>query len=512
MKTIYNFNTTKLTMLFFCLVMIASFFLTSCKNDETILSDPYFSIEGDPTNLSATTAGIVQNYVVRSNRNWQVVAQDKSENWVKPFPKGGQDDGIFKFTVKKNTTPYNRTTNFAFVSAGEEQAVFFTVNQESSAPYLIFTDTLETETDTWEVQGRANRFKININSNVNSTYTIADSWLTVATDSSHYLILEASENPDQEFERATNINFIVEDFPSLNQSLIIKQACFSPAINISNINSLNELDFTTEGDEIKLDVDANVDWNYVVSTNDWLTISEKTETSVTLKASTNATGIQRSVKINFGFEEYSGGKEITVIQYAGIVLLSEDFNWVSGISYNGTNASDIIYCYKTGPRYDYWEEAGIDLSALSWTTSLINNTTSFYAANGYVKLGKTKNCADIIFNKIANIQGEVKLKVTFKAAAYVTASGNQNDDRLLQVEALNAGIPDVEVFDINNFPEKGNHNEKNSYNTIWEENRTWGFVISKATSETQIRFLAGKAVGSTAATNRISIDDIKIEY
>ena len=512
MKTRYNFNITTFTRLFIGLVLGLSVFFSACTKENEIAGEAYFEIEGGTTNLSATTAGIVQKYVVRSNRDWQVVAQEDSLSWVKPFPAEGEDDGLFKFTVKENTTPYARIAHFAFVAGGEEQPVLFTVDQEASAPYLIFTDTLNVETTSWKIAGRSNRLRINLNSNVSRSYTIADSWLTVVADSANCLILEASENPDEVNPRSTSINFVAENFPELNQTLNIEQASFSPNIVVSNINTLSELDFEKQGGEATLRVDANVDWNYVLESNDWLTVTDESQTSVTLKAAANTTGVQRSLKLNFGFDDYNGGKEVTVIQYAGVVLLAEDFDWVADISYDGTNASDIIYCYNTGPRYDYWEAAGVDLSTLSWTTTLIDNTTSLYAANGYVKLGKTTTGADIIFNKIAAIQGEVKLKVSFKAAAYVTASGNQNDERVLQVEALNAGITSVGAFDINNFPEKGTHAEESTYNVVWDDDRTWGFIISRATSETKVRFLAGEAVGATSTTNRISLDDIVISY
>lgn len=514
MKTRHNQNTKIFARLIVGLVIGVSALFSGCTKDDELSGEAYFELEGGATNLSVTTAGIVQKYVVRSNRDWQVVAQDDSSSWVKPFPAEGEDDGIFKFTVKENTTPYARTTHFAFVSGGEEQPVLFTVDQEAQTPYLTFTDTLDAETTSWEITGRSNRLRINISSNVSYSYTITDSWLTVVADSADCLVLDASENPDEVNSRSTTIDFVSEDFPELNQTLNIEQASFSPKIVVSEISSLNELDFDEQGGEITLNVEANVDWNYVLASNDWLTITDESESSVTLKATTNTTGVQRSLTLDFGFDDYNGGTEVTVIQYAGVVLVAEDFDWVADISYDGTNASDMIYCYNTGPRYDYWEAAGVDMSALKWTTpSLdVDGLPRVYAQNGYIKLGVTKKCTEIVFNKIDAIQGEVKLKVSFKATAYVTASGNQNDDRLLQVEALNAGIASVESFDIDNFPEKGTHADPTTYNVVWDDDRTWSFIISKATSDTQVRFLAGEAVGETATTNRISLDDIVISY
>lgn len=514
MKTRYYLKTIKLTMLFLCMVTGTVFF-TDCTKDED-KGEAYFTIEGDPTSLTVTTAGITQKYVVRSNRHWEVVAQDDSSDWVKPFPAEGDDDGIFKFTVKANSTPYNRTAYFAFVVDGEEQPVLFTVQQEASAPYLVFTDTLGNDTSNWVIAGRANKLRINISSNVDYTYTIADSWLTVVADSSNKcLILEAPDNLDDVNARSTTISFVSNDFQGLNQTLTIKQESFSPAITVSDINSLNELDFEPAGSEITLAVDCNVDWNYVLASNDWLTVSKATNSSVTLKASANTTGVQRSLAIKFGFDDYNGGKEVTVIQYAGVDLVTENFDWVKSIT-SGTNSagSDAnVFCYNTGPRYDTWKAAGIDTSSLSWTTTLLSDgTTSLYAQNGYIKLGKTTTGADIIFRKIVAIQGTVKLKVSLKATAYVTAAGNQNDVRLLQIFALNAGIPSVSNFDIVNYPEKGTQTDAAAYNVIWDDNRAFSFTISQATSQTRLRFLAGTAVGTMSTTNRISLDEIVISY
>ncbi|MFV0553219.1 MAG: BACON domain-containing protein, partial [Mangrovibacterium sp.] len=432
----------------------------------------------------------------------------------------GKDDGIFKFTVKENTTPYARNTNYAFIANGEEQPVLFSIAQEAAMPYFTITDTLGTEMLEWNIVGRANQITLMTASNVEKTYAIdADAdWLTVVEETASYLLLEASENPSETDARTAKIQFTVADFPELSQTVVVNQASFAPAISLLGVNDLNEYDLETAGGTIVLPIDCNVEWNYTFADNDWITVQAVSESSITIAVDANTSGVQRSVKLKLGFDDYNGGEEITFIQYAGVNLVVENFDYTADIVYTSNLASEAIYCYNTGPRFEFWEEGvatsgAVDYNALPWTTPLSNDTYRLYAMNGYVKLGVTNVCTEMTFKKIAELAGlgEVKLKVSFKAVAYVTASGNQNDNRVVKIEARNAGVPSTDVFDINNYAEKGSHTVDTGYNVVWDDDRTFSFIISKATSETEINFLAGEALG-TSPTNRICFDDIVISF
>ncbi|MCB8994231.1 MAG: BACON domain-containing protein [Bacteroidales bacterium] len=204
----------------FCLMAMALLF--SCEKDGGQTGDPFFTIEGDPTGLSATMTGITQSYTVHSNRPWKIVAQSEGD-WVRAFPDEGDDDGIFKIIVNENATFNARTMNFAFIVDGEEQAVLFRVDQEGSVPYLTVKDV---EAGINIIQA-AQDIVINVKSNVEYTYTSDADWLTftkaeAAGASFTDLTFSAATN-DNADARVANVAFTCTEFPALNANMVITQ-------------------------------------------------------------------------------------------------------------------------------------------------------------------------------------------------------------------------------------------------------------------------------------------------
>ena len=194
----------------------------SCEKNDENSGDPYFTIEGDPTGLSTSMAGISQSYTVRSNRPWKIVAQAEGD-WVRAFPDEGDDDGIFQIIVNENNSFNARTMNFAFVVDGEEQAVLFRVDQEGSEPYLTVTDI---ESGINIIQA-AQDVVINVKSNVEYSYSSDADWLTFTkaeaagvtfTD----LTFSATANEDDD-ARIANVAFTCAEFPALNVNMVVTQ-------------------------------------------------------------------------------------------------------------------------------------------------------------------------------------------------------------------------------------------------------------------------------------------------
>jgi hypothetical protein len=136
-----------------------------------------------------------------------------------------------------------------------------------------------------------------------------------------------------------------------------------------------------------------------------------------------------------------------------------------------------------------------------------------YARQGFVKLGKTNYGGDLISPKLSRIIGTQTVRVTFKAAAYVSAGGTVIDSRVLRINVLGAGVPSVDMIMIENVPNNQAEDNAGIVNDIWDPARAWSFTITGATADTQIQFL-GKAFdlrGEVPTTNRIFLDDIKVE-
>lgn len=380
--------------------------LQSCDDDEPSVA-PSFTIEGNPTGLTSGIQGKTESFTVRGSGSWQIVAKEEGD-WVKVFPDEGEDDGIFKITVKENETFEDRVMNLAFIVNGEEQPVLFRVEQEAAVPALAVPDNV--------------------------------------------LIQSAGGNVD-------------------------------------------------------VVLTTNVDWTYTLSDDSWLTEVSKSAEKVTFSAAINKGG-PRSVTMDVtatDFPELSG--TITLEQLPGNIVLIEDFSWLA-------YGSAITYVTDGETRFDNWTE---EEKAKGWTTTVnpvagSGNTPLLYARQGFVKLGKTGYGGDLISPKLSTIEGTQNLKVTFKAAGYIS-SGGTLDSRELVIEVLGAGTPSTTLIMIENIPNKKTQDDEGIVNDIWAEDRAFSFDITGATADTQIRFL-GKAFDLTAASpnkNRIFMDDIKVE-
>lgn len=402
----HNINTKIFTKIAQILVIFCFAGFLSCTNEqETLSEDAYFIIEENPTGISADTQGTTQTYIVRSNRSWQIVAQE-SVDWVKAFPNEGEDDGTFKFEVEENLTFNERTVNFSFVVDGEEQPVLFRVDQLANIPFIEVTD--------------------------------ADSGIAIPSEASTFTI----------------------------------------------------------------DVKANLDWTYTITSGDWLSQVAVTEDELSLVSEKNK-GEIRTATITISATDYPGlDTEITVTQSPGDVILEENFDWLD-------YGDAVFYAYSGEKRMDSWTA---DELAEGWTSTLneySSNQMVVYARPGFVKLGKTSYGGDLISPKLTELDEPTTIKVSFKAVPYQTFGGTQ-DDNILKVNAVGAGTASVSSFTIDNWPD---YDADPDCTLIWEETRSqYEFTITNATSETQIRFLGGDFYlsGVGKGKNRIFIDDIKV--
>lgn len=400
------YSTLRTGALMTALLMTFASVLQSCDDDDEPSGPASFTIEGNPTGLTAGIAGKTETYTVRGNGSWQIVAKDEAD-WVKIFPNEGEDDGIFKITVQENKTFEPRVMNLAFVVNGEEQPVLFRVEQEPAVPALTLPGDVV-------IQSAGGNFDVVLTTNVEWTYTLSDdSWLTEVSKDAGKVTLAALVNRGE--ERSVTMNVIATDYPELSGSLTLKQL-------------------------------------------------------------------------------------------PGNIVLIEDFNWL---------AYGNAITYETGgeTRYDNWTA---DEKARGWTSTVntvtgSGNTPMLYARQGFVKLGKTGYGGDFISPKLSSIEGTADLKVTFKAAAYISAGGTV-DTKELVIEILGAGTPSTDLIIVDNVPNSRAQDDNGVVNDIWAEDRAFTFTITGATADTQIRFI-GKAFDLTAEAvnrNRIFLDDVKV--
>lgn len=314
-------------------------------------------------------------------------------------------------------------------------------------------------------------------------------------------IFKITVDPNPGFEqRVMNFAFVLngEEQPVLFR---VEQAANVPYITLPE-----KVTIPSPGGNFNVNVTSNVAWTYTLSDDTWLTEVSTSANSVTLNAAANKALATRSVTMTFTATDYPNISEtVTLEQSPGTIVLEEDFSWLaygSAVPYT-TTGETIITNWTT------------EQQAKGWTSSLnpISNDRPLYARQGFVKLGKTNYGGDLISPKLSSIEGTQNLKVTFKAAAYVSAGGTVIDSRVLAIEVLGAGTPSVASIAVENVPNTQAQDDAGVVNDIWSDDRAFSFTITGATADTQIRFL-GKAFdlrAETPNTNRIFIDDIKVE-
>jgi hypothetical protein len=223
------------------LLLLAVLLLSSCE-EKIVQEDPFFSIEGDPTGLTATVKAKTASYVVRSNRHWDVVKQGDSD-WVKAFPAKGDDDGIFKIIVDANPTFYTRTENFAFVVDGEEQPVLFRVDQEANVPYITMPDTVT-------VLAAGGEFTVSGTANVPWNYSLDNgSWLTEVGTTATSITFNATENTSIDKRYATLTVTSIE-FPTVSATVTLAQSAGTVVLeeNFSWLEYGSAVFYTTTGE------------------------------------------------------------------------------------------------------------------------------------------------------------------------------------------------------------------------------------------------------------------------
>lgn len=268
---------------------------------------------------------------------------------------------------------------------------------------------------------------------------------------------------------------------------------------------IQEINTSSIEDVVTIVVDSNVDWSYLIDEVDWIEEQEGPDDEIRLLIRENLNS-KRSATITISSNQYPElTKEVVVNQSSEKALLEENFDW---LSYGST----IPYEWQDTQRYDSWTKDERDRGWTSTPVAASKDQPLLYGQNGFVKLGKTGYGGDIISPKLEGIEGTSTVKVTFKAATYISAGGTK-DDNILRISVLGSGESDITKFEIDNYPNSQSEDEEGIENNIWDPSRAYSFLITGATAETQIKFLASdyelKGIGK--GKNRIFLDDIQVK-
>ena len=187
----------------------------ACEDEEPS-APTSFTIEGNPSGITSGVEGKTESFVVRANGDWQIVQKEEG-SWVELFPNEGEDDGIFKVTVKANEGFDERVMNLAFVVNGEEQPVLFRVEQDANVPYLTLPDVVT-------IPAAGGNFDVAVTTNVDWTYTLSDaSWLTEVSKSADMLTLRAAAN-EAFAGRSVTMTVTADNYPELSETVTLEQS------------------------------------------------------------------------------------------------------------------------------------------------------------------------------------------------------------------------------------------------------------------------------------------------
>lgn len=245
MNTKFILNIKSVRLFFASLLCLCALTFISCSDDDTeITGEAYFNIEENPTGLETDIKGVSKSYTVRSNRPWQIVAKENVD-WVKVFPSEGEDDGIFKLTVKENNTFNARNVNLAFIVDGNEQPVLFRVDQEANVPFI----TLQDATDGISIPSAEGNVEILVKANVNWAYTLENgAWLNEVELSATKIVLYASKNRGD--ERSAKLTISSAEYPNLTKQVLITQSSGNVILeeNFDWLNYGSTIFYTTSGE------------------------------------------------------------------------------------------------------------------------------------------------------------------------------------------------------------------------------------------------------------------------
>lgn len=502
MKIFQTISMSRATLWAIPLFFLSLLVFNACGDDDHVQEVAYFHIEGDPANLRVGIAGgESKEYAISSNRPWKIVAKSEGD-WARVSPAEGINDGTFKFIVDETPGFEPRTMNFAFVVDGEEQPTLFRIDQRANLAELII------DYSDLQIPVGGGELAIGVISNVEWNYQVDASWATHRKEGDKiWVSAPANTGPG---ELSLNVSIFTTGHPELEEVLTVTQ----PEAYLTLEDAGDTMQIPEDGGEISIVVATNVEWDYTVVGGSWAT-HQRVDDKIVIAAPKNMHTEELSLTVSISAPGYPAlEEEVMVTQLSGAIIFREDFNWLA-------YGSATPYTTTGERRFDQWTAEEKAHGWYSMPVPNANNEQLCYARQGFVKLGKTGFGGDLISPKLEKIEGTADVRVTFKAAGYISAGngttteGNK-DDNLLKIIVLGAGTPSVESLVIDNFPNGLKADNEGVVNDIWAADRAYSFTITGATAETQIKFLGRDYVvvpvdGWTKNVNRIFLDDIQVE-
>ncbi len=229
-----------------------------------------------------------------------------------------------------------------------------------------------------------------------------------------YIRLYADENT-RAATRTAQFRVTVNGVPQPDMITVVQKAA-KPFLNISS----KALIFKRTGGEIRLDINANIDWEYQIEGVDAASFTAESDghSAITVKA----TGINESGSdISATLSIRSTGSDTDITHTVTLTQLYatffDNFSWVK------SNAGILGWKIATGgkeQRIDTWTD---EEKEHGWSSQ----STWIYSRTGFLKFGKGGYGGDLASPRITELEGAANVTVSWCALGYTTAKGVRDD-------------------------------------------------------------------------------------
>lgn len=340
---------------------------------------------------------------------------------------------------------------------------------------------------------------------------------TYADNTNNNLRITVSENKNA-IKRTTQVVIEAEGFDALSISL--EQKAADPFIR----PSVKEIKLSKNDTAVEFSVEANAP--FTITLPSWLKNADGADNTTIIGTKTYRFEVASVLEEEFREANIvlkTDGMDpvnITISQTGDPVPVFEDnFDWTLNQNYAYFLSRSYPAQNKGNAHYMNWPQEGKDKGY----SSTIYIGIGGYDASENAPMAKTcdgflslpyyaKRPTNLVTPKLTKIKGTKNLEVVFKACTY---EGNEKYKEI-HVACFGPGTCSVATFEVNNV----GYNDRDTKGA-WQEdaNCTYSFIVTGATSETQIEFHFGPKWPTGAnttedmasdATCRMGIDDIVI--
>lgn len=270
-------------------------------------------------------------FTVSSNVEWKMTISDK---WFKITPKVGEGETEIRLVAERNITGLDRTSVLEFTAGTVVERV------EVTQPAYIVSMGVECPESVEVKKGES--LTINLTDPADDwVYTITNgAWLKEFSKTKSKLTFQL--NPAAAFDE--NVPAVIE-FTSPSDPTFYAKATVKP-VNYFKFNAVvpESIDLGVRGGQLKINVDANFDWEYSIKNAGWLVEYDKTSKILVFDGKL-ANLLNPGVKgeITFYSPDYANFKYVAqvepiapitnrLVDKAGLkpIVLAGDSKWIAG--------------------------------------------------------------------------------------------------------------------------------------------------------------------------------------